>query len=43
MNWTHLLGWGSPIGLGAFFIGLGALLKGLMHGKMYGKHGWHEK
>jgi hypothetical protein len=42
MNWYHVLGWGSPVGLGAFFVGLGTLLKGLMHGKN-GGYGKHEK
>ena len=23
MNWTDVLGWGSPIGLGVFFAGVG--------------------
>jgi len=34
VDWTHLLGWSSPIGLGAFLFGLGAVLRGLkkMHG-----------
>lgn len=30
-DWNHLLSWGSPVGLGAFFVGLGVLLRGLMH------------
>lgn len=40
MNWYHVLGWGSPVGLGAFLVGLGATLKALMHAKhgCYCKH-----
>jgi hypothetical protein len=30
MNWSHLLGWSSPIGLGVFLGGVGVLIKGLM-------------
>lgn len=27
MDWNTVLGWGSPIGLGVFFLGLGMLCK----------------
>lgn len=30
MDWNQVLGWGSPIGLGAFFWGFAKLLKALM-------------
>jgi len=30
MDWNHVLGWGSPIGLGAFLLGLGKFLKAMM-------------
>lgn len=30
MDWTSVLGWGSPIGLGVFFGGLGFFFRGLM-------------
>ncbi len=30
-NWHEILGWGSPVGLAIFFIGLGALLRGFRH------------
>ena len=31
MDWSHVLGWGSPIGWGAFLFGLGMFFRGLMH------------
>ena len=40
-NWQDILGWGSPIGLAAFFIGLGALLRGLRHGMKH-KMDWEK-
>ena len=34
MDWNHVLGWSSPIGLGAFLLGLGKFLKAFMVGMM---------
>ena len=31
MDWSHVLGWGSPIGLGVFFLGTGTFAKNYMH------------
>lgn len=35
MDWSQILGWGSPIGWGAFLIGVGFCLKGIMHKMHY--------
>jgi hypothetical protein len=43
MDWNHLLSWGSPVGLGAFFFGLGGLLRGLMKGKHCCRGVWDKK
>ena len=40
MDWGHILGWGSPIGLGVFLGGLGLCFKGVMH---KGMHNWDKK
>lgn len=42
MDWNQVLGWGSPIGLGAFFFGLGKLMKAFW-GNMYARRQMMEK
>ncbi|HEY1645904.1 MAG TPA: hypothetical protein VGF75_06060 [Candidatus Saccharimonadales bacterium] len=41
MDWNHVFSWGSPVGLGVFFVGLGALLRGL--GRMKHHHHWDKE
>jgi len=34
MDWNQVLGWGSPIGLGVFFLGFGKFMRAF-YGGMY--------